>query len=55
MYGLWDCHAHVGGLMYDPDAHGYFEAPAARTIRAGVNLAQAARMGITGVRATRGV
>ena len=51
MYGLWDCHAHVGGLMYDPDAQGYFEAPAARTIRAGVNLAQAARMGITGVRA----
>ncbi|MCY4621301.1 MAG: amidohydrolase family protein [bacterium] len=50
MYGLWDCHAHVGGLMYDPDAQGYFEAPAARTIRAGVNLAQAARMGITGVR-----
>lgn len=51
MFGLWDCHAHVGGLMYDPDAQGYFEAPAARTIRAGVNLAQAARMGITGVRA----
>ena len=50
MFGLWDCHAHVGGLMYDPDAQGYFEAPAARTIRAGVNLAQAARMGITGVR-----
>ena len=51
MYGLWDCHAHVGGLMYDPDARGYFEAPAARTIRAGVNLVQASRMGITGVRA----
>ena len=50
MFGLWDSHAHVGGLMYDPDAQGYFEAPAARTIRAGVNLAQAARMGITGVR-----
>ena len=50
MFGLWDCHAHVGGLMYDPDARGYFEAPAVRTIRAGVNLAQAARMGITGVR-----
>ena len=51
MFGLWDCHTHVGGLMYDPSAQGYFEAPAARTIRAGVNLAQAARMGITGVRA----
>ena len=51
MFGLWDSHAHIGGLMYDPDARGYFEAPAARTIRAGVNLAHAARMGITGVRA----
>ena len=51
LFGLWDCHTHVGGLMYDPSAQGYFEAPAARTIRAGVNLAQAARMGITGVRA----
>ena len=51
LFGLWDCHTHVGGLMYDPSAQGYFEAPAARTIRAGVNIAQAARMGITGVRA----
>ena len=51
MFGLWDCHTHVGGLMYDPSAQGYFEAPAARTIRAGVNIAQAARMGVTGVRA----
>jgi imidazolonepropionase-like amidohydrolase len=49
-FGLWDCHAHIGGLMYDADARGYFEEPATRTIRTGVNLAHAARMGITGVR-----
>lgn len=50
MFGLWDCHAHPGGLMYDPDGTGWFESPADRTIRAGLNLQQAARMGITGVR-----
>lgn len=50
LYGLWDCHAHPGGLMYDPDGTGWFESPADRTIRAGRNLQQAARMGITGVR-----
>lgn len=51
MFGLWDCHAHPGGLMYDPDATGYFEAAPDRTIRAGENLQQAARMGVTGIRA----
>nr|NIS36642.1 hypothetical protein [Actinomycetota bacterium]NIU19287.1 hypothetical protein [Actinomycetota bacterium]NIU71136.1 hypothetical protein [Actinomycetota bacterium]NIW33091.1 hypothetical protein [Actinomycetota bacterium] len=25
MFGLWDCHAHSGGMMYDPVAAGYFE------------------------------
>lgn len=51
MFGLWDCHAHPGGLMYDPGAHGYFEGAADWTVRAGANLLEAARMGITGVRA----
>ena len=51
LYGLWDAHAHPGGLMYDPDATGYFEAAPDRTIRAGENLQQAARMGVTGIRA----
>ncbi|MDE0709760.1 MAG: amidohydrolase family protein, partial [bacterium] len=50
MFGLWECHAHAGGLMYDPDASGYFEAAPDRTIRAGENFRQAAEMGITGVR-----
>ena len=50
MFGLWDCHAHAGGLMYDPDATGYFEAAPDRTIRAGENFRQAAEMGVTGVR-----
>ncbi len=50
MFGLWDCHAHAGGLMYDPDAAGYFEAAPDRTIRAGENFRQAAEMGVTGVR-----
>ena len=50
MFGLWDCHAHAGGLMYDPDAAGYFEAAPDRTIRAGQNFRQAAAMGVTGVR-----
>lgn len=52
MYGLWDCHAHPGSLMYDPPATGYFETVAARTLRAVDNVRTAARMGITGVRAT---
>lgn len=52
MFGLWDCHAHPGGLMYDPRAVGYFESVAERTARAGANLVQAAGMGVTGVRST---
>ncbi len=51
MFGLWDCHAHPGGLMYDPGGDGYFEGVAARTVRAGENLLEAASMGVTGVRA----
>jgi imidazolonepropionase-like amidohydrolase len=51
MFGLWDCHTHPGGLMYDPPATGYFEGPAERTIRAGANFRQAVEAGITGVRA----
>ncbi len=50
MFGLWDCHAHAGGLMYDPDARGYFESGPERTIRAGENFHQAMKMGVTGVR-----
>ncbi|MCY4621778.1 MAG: amidohydrolase family protein [bacterium] len=50
MFGLWDCHAHAGGLMYDPDATGYFEGAPDRTIRAGENFRQAVEMGVTGVR-----
>lgn len=50
MFGLWDCHAHAGGMMYDPDASGFFEGLPERTIRAGENFAQAAQMGVTGVR-----
>ena len=50
MFGLWDCHAHAGGLMYDPDAAGYFEGAPDRTIRAGQNFRQAVEMGVTGVR-----
>ncbi len=50
LFGLWDCHAHPGGLMYDVDGSGWFEDPATRTIRAGLNLGEAARMGVTGVR-----
>ena len=48
MFGLWDCHAHAGGLMYDPDAAGYFEGAPDRTIRAGQNFRQAVEMGVTG-------
>lgn len=51
LFGLWDCHAHPGGLMYDPTAQGYFEGVAEWTVRAGANLMEATRMGVTGVRA----
>ncbi len=51
MFGLWDCHAHPGSLMHDPTARGYFEGTADWTVRAGVNLMEAARHGVTGVRA----
>jgi len=50
MFGLWDVHAHPGGLMYDPPAAGYFEQPAQHSVRAGANLLEALTMGITGVR-----
>ncbi len=50
MFGLWDVHAHPGGLMYDPPAAGYFERASQHSVRAGANLLQAATMGITGVR-----
>ncbi|CAB4819943.1 MAG: amidohydrolase family protein [Actinobacteria bacterium] len=51
MFGLWDCHAHPGGLMYDTTAQGYFEGPAEWAVRAGANLLEAAAYGVTGVRA----
>ena len=51
LFGLWDCHAHPGSLMYDPTAQGYFEGPAEWSVRAGANLMEAAKMGVTGVRA----
>lgn len=50
MFGLWDVHAHPGGLMYDPPAAGYFERVSQHSVRAGANLLQAVSMGITGVR-----
>jgi imidazolonepropionase-like amidohydrolase len=50
MFGLWDCHAHPGSLMHDPSAEGYFEGVAARTVRAGNNMLNAASMGVTGIR-----
>jgi imidazolonepropionase-like amidohydrolase len=50
-FGLWDCHAHPGSLMYDLGARGYFEGAAEWSVRAAANLLDAARMGITGVRA----
>jgi imidazolonepropionase-like amidohydrolase len=50
-FGLWDCHAHPGSLMYDPTGQSYFEGAAAWTTRAGANLVDAVRMGVTGVRA----
>jgi imidazolonepropionase-like amidohydrolase len=51
LFGLWDCHAHPGGLMYDPTGQGYFEGPAEWAVRAGQNLMEAAQLGVTGVRA----
>jgi imidazolonepropionase-like amidohydrolase len=50
MFGLWDCHSHPGSLMYDPKNEGYFENPAKRTIRAGENLMDALKHGVTGTR-----
>lgn len=50
LFGFWDCHAHVGSLMYDPSASGYFENSSQRTIRAGENMRQAVVMGVTGIR-----
>jgi imidazolonepropionase-like amidohydrolase len=50
LFGLWDCHAHPGSLMYDPVGNGYFENLATRAIRAGENLREAVSMGVTGVR-----
>ncbi len=50
MFGLWDCHAHPGGLMYDPTAQGYFETVASRAVRAGENMREAVAMGVTGLR-----
>lgn len=49
-FGLWDCHAHPGSLMYDPGARGYFEGAAEWSVRAAANLLDAARAGVTGVR-----
>lgn len=51
LFGLWDCHAHPGSLMYDLGARGYFEGAAEWSVRAAANLLEAARMGVTGVRA----
>jgi imidazolonepropionase-like amidohydrolase len=50
MFGLWDVHAHPGGLMYDPPAAGYFERVSQHSVRAGANMLQAVTMGITGIR-----
>ncbi len=50
-FGVWDCHAHPGSLMYDPSARSYFEGAADWAVRAAANLLEASRMGITGVRA----
>jgi imidazolonepropionase-like amidohydrolase len=51
MFGLWDCHAHPGSLMYDPTGQSYFEGPAEWAVRAGSNLINAAKQGVTGIRA----
>jgi imidazolonepropionase-like amidohydrolase len=50
-FGLWDCHAHPGSLMYDPSGRSYFEGTAEWSVRAAANLTEAISMGITGVRA----
>lgn len=50
MFGLWDCHSHPGSLMYDPKNEGYFENAARRTIRAGENMIDSLRYGVTGTR-----
>lgn len=50
MFGLWDCHSHPGGLMYDNAGVGFFEGLPDRTIRAGENFAGAVAAGVTGVR-----
>jgi imidazolonepropionase-like amidohydrolase len=50
-FGLWDCHAHPGSLMYDLTGRGYFEPAAEWAVRAAANLFEAASMGISGVRA----
>ena len=49
-FGLWDCHAHPGSLMYDLTGRSYFEPAAEWAVRAAANLLEAASMGITGVR-----
>ncbi len=49
-FGLWDCHAHPGSLMYDLTGRSYFEPAAEWAVRAAANLFEAASMGITGVR-----
>ncbi len=51
LFGLWDCHTHPGSLMYDPTGQSYFEGAAEWAVRAGANLIEAARAGVTGVRA----
>jgi len=51
-FGLWDCHAHPGSLMYDPKNEGYFQSVAEWTVRAGKNLLDSVDMGVTGVRTT---
>ena len=48
LFGLWDCHAHPGSLMYDLTGQSYFEGPAEWAVRAGQNLMEAAQMGVHG-------
>jgi imidazolonepropionase-like amidohydrolase len=51
-FGLWDCHAHPGSLMYDSKNEGYFQSVAEWTVRAGKNLLDSVAMGVTGIRTT---
>lgn len=51
-FGLWDCHAHPGSLMYDPKNEGYFQGVPEWTVRAGKNLMDSLAVGVTGVRTT---